>query len=132
MKRKIEENRFGRKMMKEESINIYKEQIIKITDEMKEKFPSLENYDEIFLTGEFMTWWEADMFAYDSNMWFLPSRNELKNIWKVINTKEFQWAWTGEVYIENGMCSYRAWQEASNGDEATAPKEESCCVICLR
>lgn len=133
-----ESRRRNRKMMKE-SIDIDKEQVIEITPEMKQKYPSLEKYSEIIITGQKMDWWDADRYASNHNA-LLPDRKEMFDVWSIINdTGEItEGAWTREIYLEDddSYILNEAWFVSSNvkrkGTGVDASKSYKFYVFCLR
>lgn len=102
---KESKKRIGRKLnekkrLMKESIDPYKEQIIEITPEMKQKYPSLKDYNEIIFNGKKINWYDAMEFAEKNNA-VLPSRKELKDIWNIVDSpdnyrKYYEFAWARE------------------------------------
>lgn len=102
---KNESNKRSKNNVKE-SLDIDKEQTIEITDEMKEKYPSLKNYDKIIISGKKMNFDEAEEYAKENNA-ILPNIEEGNDIVKFVVD--------GRKHI-----SFKAWtrEEADNAENA--------------
>ena len=106
--------------------------IITLTKELKTKYPSLKEYDELFMSAKLMNWWDADRYASD-HFAQLPSREELKDIHKLIDAPtyyEFRCWWTREVYEKHSRFAYCFYPEEHAC--SSAEKYYSHAVFCLR
>jgi hypothetical protein len=110
------------------SIDINKEQVINITDEMKRKYFSLKDFNEILILGKRKDWWSATRYAYNNNA-YLPNRDELKDIWKIIDLDDlkYHWAWTREVVNMGSAYSVSSYGLIDRSDNGSVYN-----VFCVR
>ena len=75
-----------------------------------------------------MNWWDADRYAFDNDAW-LPDRDEMKDIWKIIDLGDYGWAWTRDVYDSTPHSTYLV---DFYGFVSSDSEDESHYCFCMR